>query len=66
MGAGYEAYQPEPGDRMLIWCEGGPSRARLVTFPPPLEIEERGGTYVLVDDGAPQEWRYQFVVGQLG
>ena len=31
----------EAGERMLIWCEGGP--------------------YVLVDDGPPEEWHYQFV-----
>jgi hypothetical protein len=46
---------------MLIACEGGPSRSRLVRYPPPLEIEERGGVYVLVDDGPPERWRYQFV-----
>jgi hypothetical protein len=26
-----------------------------------LEIAERGGTYVLVDDGELPEWRYVFV-----
>lgn len=66
MSSGPEAYAIEPGDRMLVWCEGGPSRSRLVTFPPPLEIEERGGVYVLVDEGRPQEWRYEFVVHQPG
>lgn len=45
---------------MLIPCEGGPSSSRLVRYPPPLEIEERGGTYVLVDDGPPEFWRYEF------
>jgi hypothetical protein len=59
------AYPLEPGDRMLLWCEGGPSRSRLVTFPPPLEIDERGGIYVLVDHGPPQGWHYQFVVHRL-
>jgi hypothetical protein len=49
------------GDRMLIPCDGGPSVSRLVRYPPPLEIEERGGTYVLVDDGPPEQWRYDFV-----
>ena len=56
----------EPGDRMLIGCEGGPSNSRLVTFPPPLEIRERGGIYVLVDEGPPTEWRYLFVSDTYG
>lgn len=51
----------EDGERMLIPCEGGPSTSRLVRFPPPVEIEEHGGTYVLVDDGPPPSWRYQFI-----
>jgi hypothetical protein len=47
---------------MLIPCEGGgPSQSRLVRYPPPLEIEERGGVYVLVDDGSVETWRYAFV-----
>jgi hypothetical protein len=46
---------------MLIWCEGGPSLGRAVLFPPPLEIGVDGGIYVLVDDGPPEEWHYQFV-----
>jgi hypothetical protein len=50
-----------PGDRMLLFCEGGPSISRLVTYPPPVEIEERGGLYVLVDEGPPERWRYDFV-----
>ena len=53
------------GDRMLIPCEGGPSISRLVRYPPPLEIEERGGIYVLVDDGPPEQWRYDFVVTEI-
>lgn len=52
----------EPGDRMLLPCEGGPSISRLVTYPPPTEIEERDGIYVLVDDGPTEHWRYDFVV----
>jgi hypothetical protein len=48
---------------MLVPCTGGPSTSRLVTWPPPLEIEERAGVYVLVDDGPPHEWRYDFVPG---
>ena len=57
-----DTYEFEPGDRMLIPCDGGPSTSRLERFPPPLEIDERDGTYVLVDDGPPQDWRYVFVV----
>lgn len=49
------------GDRMLIECDGGPCRSRLETFPPRLEIEERGGVYVLNDDGPTYRWRYAFV-----
>jgi hypothetical protein len=33
----------------------------LEHFPPPHEIDERGGSYVLVDDGEPDEWLYLFV-----
>jgi len=50
-----------PGERMLIRCEGGPSTSRLERFPPPVEIEERDGTYVLDDDGPTEQWRYLFV-----
>jgi hypothetical protein len=35
--------------------------SRLETFPPRLEIEEPHGTYVLRDDGPPEQWRYLFV-----
>jgi hypothetical protein len=51
----------EPGDRMLIPCEGGPSSSRLELFPPRLEVTERNGAYVLEDDGPRREWRYVFV-----
>ena len=51
----------EPGERMLIPCDGGPSQSRLVRFPPPLEIEEPDGIYVLVDEGPIEHWRYTFV-----
>jgi len=54
----------EDGERMLIACRGGPSASRLVRYPPPLEIEERGGVYVLVDDGPPEEWHYDFIPTQ--
>jgi hypothetical protein len=50
-----------PGDQLFIRCRGGPSYSLLETFPPRLEIEERGGLYVLVDDGPPEAWRYVFV-----
>ena len=43
----------EVGERMLIWCVGGPAPGRAVTFPPPPEIELDDGMYVLVDDGPP-------------
>lgn len=49
------------GERMLIWCEGGPSIGRAVHFPPPLEIAVEGGMYVLVDEGSPEHWHYAFV-----
>lgn len=52
----------QPGDRMWIRCEGGPSNSRLARFPPPLEVVEREGLYVLVDDGDPADWFYLFVV----
>jgi hypothetical protein len=51
----------QPGDRLFIRCEGGPCVSRLERFPPPLEIEENGGLYVLEDDGPPEEWCYLFV-----
>ena len=51
----------EEGERMLIPCDGGPCISRLVHFPPPFEFQERGGTYVLVDDGPPNQWRYEFI-----
>jgi hypothetical protein len=50
-----------PGDRLLLPCNGGPSQSRLVRHPPPLEIVEHDGTYVLVDDGPLTHWRYDFV-----
>ena len=51
----------QDGERMLIPCDRGPSQSRLVHYPPPLEIPERHGTYVLVDDGPPEQWRYAFI-----
>lgn len=52
---------PEPGERMLIGCDGGPSNSRLVQWPPPLEIAERGGMYVLQDVGPVEEWHYLWI-----
>ena len=49
------------GDRMLIGCEGGPCQSRLEAFPPRLEIQEKTGIYVLVDDGPCETWTYLFV-----
>ena len=49
------------GDRLFILCDGGPCMSRLEIFPPRLEIEERGGSYVLVDEGPLDAWRYLFV-----
>ena len=46
---------------MLIPCVGGGGYSRLVRYPPPVEIEEHDGVYVLVDDGPPEQWRYEFV-----
>lgn len=51
----------EHGDRMLVWCAGGPAIGRAVRFPPPPELDVDGGTYVLVDDGPPEGWRYDFI-----
>jgi hypothetical protein len=51
----------DPGDRMLIACDGGPSVSRLVRYPPPLEIDVGDGVYVLDDGGPVETWRYEFV-----
>lgn len=64
-GMGHVAVQGfrvlDPGERMLLWCEGGPSIGRATVYPPPLEIDVEGGTYLLVDDGPIEQWHYQFV-----
>jgi hypothetical protein len=52
---------PRRGDKMFIRCEGGPCLSRLETFPPRIEVPERGGLYVLVDEGPVASWLYQFV-----
>lgn len=46
---------------MFVWCEGGPSTARTVRYPPPTELDADGGLYVLIDDGDLATWRYEFV-----
>ncbi len=46
---------------MLVWCSGGPAIGRTVCFPPPPELDADGGIYVLVDDGPPEGWHYEFV-----
>jgi hypothetical protein len=57
----YDTDAMEEGERMLIPCEGGPSISRLVRFPPPFEIAEDAGMYVLVDEGPAHLWHYDFV-----
>jgi hypothetical protein len=57
-----EAEVLRPGDRLFITCEGGPSRSRLEVWPPRLEVSERDGVYVLLDDGPRGHWRYVFVL----
>ena len=42
-------------------CAGGPCLSRLETFPPRMEIEEKTGLYILVDDEPCDWWIYQFV-----
>ena len=51
----------QPGDRLFVPCEGGPSRSRLEIFPPRMEIDGHEGTYVLVDEGNRADWFYLFV-----
>lgn len=55
----------EAGERMFLWCQGGPSLGRATHFPPPLEIEVEGAVYVLVDDGPPEQWHYAYVERRL-
>lgn len=51
----------EEGERMFVWCHGGPAVGRAVAYPPPAEIQLDDGIYVLVDDGPPETWRYDYV-----
>ena len=56
------AIYSEPGEEMMLWCRGGRSTIRRVTYPPPAEIEHEHGWYVLVDDDPePSNWFYDFV-----
>ena len=51
----------QPGARLLLHCRGGgPSIYRLVDYPAPLEINERGGVYVLDDEGPEETWSYEW------
>ena len=52
---------PDDGERLLIPCDGGPSQSRLVHWPVPVEIVDRGGLYVLRDDGPIAAWCYVWV-----
>ena len=49
------------GDQLFIRCHGGPCLSRLETFPPRVEVQEKGGVYVLVDDGPIEDWAHEFV-----
>ena len=51
----------EAGERRFVACSGGPSRSRRERFLPPLEAVERSGVYVVVDDGAVEDWYYLFI-----
>lgn len=53
------------GDPLLIRCAGGPSNSRLVHWPPPLEIADRGGLYVLQDVGTVEDWSYLWVPNEI-
>jgi hypothetical protein len=53
------------GELMLIPCEGGLTAWRTGTFPPAVEFDVDDGVYVLVDDGSPELWWYQFISGAV-
>lgn len=54
-------FRMQPGDEMMIWCEGGRSAPKRQTYPPAVEIAESDGVYVLHDDGPASQWHYVFV-----
>ena len=60
-----EAVVLRPGDRLFVACEGGPAASRLEHYPPRLEVPEKDGVYVLVDDGPRDTWRYVFVPSEI-
>lgn len=49
------------GDPMLIRCDGGATVWRTAIFPPAGELPVADGIYVLVDEGPPEQWWYQFI-----
>jgi hypothetical protein len=49
------------GDRMFIRTVGGPCLSRLEAFPTQIEIPEKSGICLLVDDGPPEAWAHEFV-----
>jgi hypothetical protein len=53
-------YPSAVDDRLFIRCVGGNAMSRVETFPPRLEITEPGGRYVLIDDGPPHDWTYEW------
>lgn len=55
----------QAGDRLFIRCDGGPCISRLVRYPPPLEIEDTGGLYVLNDDGPQDDWVYFWLPAEM-
>ncbi|NQY56447.1 MAG: hypothetical protein HRT86_08190 [Ilumatobacteraceae bacterium] len=54
----------EVGERMLVPVVGGTAIARLVAYPPPLEMEADSGCYVLADDDPSERWHCLFVPGE--
>jgi hypothetical protein len=46
---------------MMIRCGGGATAWRTATFPPAVELVVDDGVYVVVDDGSPELWWYQFI-----
>jgi hypothetical protein len=54
------------GEPMMIRCEGGAAAWRTATYPPTVELVVDGGVYVLVDEGSPELWWYQFVDEVVG
>jgi hypothetical protein len=46
---------------MFIRTVGGPCLSRLEAFPTQIEIPEKSGICLLVDDGPPEAWAHEFV-----